>query len=146
MSDKPVIGLVQGDPAGIGPELMVKLLSDESVRERARIAIIGAPSALRRGEETVGVEIPRTHVDTLSRDAIGDEILHLDLDIEGIEDVPIAQVSAAGGHSSLTGLKTAFGLSKDGVIDGICFMPFNKESMHMGGAVYAEQRSYLSVD
>ena len=69
----------------------------------------------------------------LSREDIEDEILHLDLDIEGIEDVPIAQVSAAGGQSSLVGLKTAFGLSIDGVIDGICFMPFNKESMHMGG-------------
>ena len=58
MTDKPVIGLVQGDPAGIGPELMVKLLSDESVRERARIAIIGAPSVIERGEATVGKEIP----------------------------------------------------------------------------------------
>ncbi len=150
MTDKPVIGLVQGDPAGIGPELMVKLLSDETVRDRARIVIIGAPSVIKRGEETVGVEIPRQHVETLSRETIDDKILHLDLEVEGIDDVPIAQVSAAGGQSSLTGLKTAFGLSKEGVIDGICFMPFNKESMHMGGNPFMDEigfaRDYFDID
>ena len=150
MSDKPVIGLVQGDPAGIGPELMVKLLSDGAVRERARIAIIGAPSVIERGEATVGLEIPRNHVDALSRDAFGDEILHLDLDIEDIEEVPIAQTSVAGGQSSLVGLEAAFGLSKDGVIDGICFMPFNKESMHMGGNPFMDEigfaRDFFGID
>jgi len=97
---------------------------------------------IKRGEETVGVEIPRRHVEALSREAIGDEILHLDLEIEGIEEVPIAQVSAAGGQSSLTGLETAFGLSKEGEIDGICFMPFNKESMHLGGNPFMDEKQH----
>lgn len=150
MTDKPVIGLVQGDIAGIGPELMVKLLSDEDVRTRARIAIIGAPEAIARGEEVVGTPIPRRHVNALTRADIGDDLLHLDLDIEGIAEVPVAQVSAAGGRSSLAGLRTAFELSRDGVIDGICFTPFNKESMHLGGNPFMDEigfaRDFFGVD
>jgi 4-hydroxythreonine-4-phosphate dehydrogenase len=150
MSERPVIGLVQGDPAGIGPELMVKLLSDPEVLQRAKIAIIGAPCVIERGEETVGRTIPRRHVKELHRRDIEEEILHLDLDIADIEDVPIAQVSAAGGQSSLTGLKTAFGLSKAGVIDGICFMPLSKESMHLGGNPFLDEigfaRDYFGID
>jgi len=111
MKSKPVIGLVQGDPAGIGSELMVKLLIDNSVRDRADIAIIGAPSVIERG---------------------------------------VAEVSAAGGKSSLDGLKLAFGLSKSGLIDGICFMPFNKGSMHMGGNPFLDEigfaRDYFGID
>lgn len=150
MTDKPVIGLVQGDPAGIGAELMVKLLADEAVRARARIAVIGAPSVIARGEEITGITVPRRHVDALTREEIGDDLLHLDLDIDGIEDVPLAQVSAAGGKSSLEGLRTAFGLARDGVLDGICFTPFNKESMHLGGNPFMDEigfaRDFFGVD
>lgn len=136
---KPVIGLVQGDPAGIGPELMVRLLHEEEVRDRAHIVIIGAPSVIARGEAATELPVERRHLSQLDTDAIAHELLHLDLHIEGIEDVPIASVSAAGGQSSLTGLKTAFELSKEGIIDGVCFMPFNKASMHKGGNRFMDE-------
>jgi len=144
---KPVIGLVQGDPAGIGPELMVKLLSEQHVRDRAEIVIIGDASVIERGEQTVGASIKRTHCDSFSRaDASGD-ILHFDLPIEGIADVPLAEVSEAGGKSSLQGLTRAFELSASGDIDGVCFMPFNKTSMHLGGNPFMDEigfaRDYL---
>ena len=150
MSVKPVIGLVQGDPAGIGPELMVKLLSEPEVIERADIVIIGDPSVIKRGEDIVGSTIPCRHISSFENPEGTDEILHLDIDIEGIESVATSQVSVAGGKSSLMGLETAFGLSKDGLIDGICFTPFSKESMHMGGNPFMDEigfaRDYFGID
>ena len=154
MKQKPVIGLVQGDPAGIGSELMVKLLSEKETTNRADIVIIGDPWVLKRGEGVVGREIPRKHIAEFSRESLSehtaDEILHLDLSIDGIDQVPFSQVSAEGGLSALTGLKTAFGLSAAGQIDGICFMPLNKESMHLGGNPFMDEigfaRDYFGVD
>ncbi len=147
---KPVIGIVQGDPAGIGSELLVKLLLDTEVRDRANIAVIGAPSVFERGESIVGKNIPRTHVSQLTNSFSGETVQHIDLNIEGIEEVPIAQVSAAGGKSSLTGLRHAFELSQQKAIDGICFMPFNKESMHIGGNKFMDEigfaRDYFGID
>ena len=139
MRDKPLIGLVQGDPAGIGPELMVKLLLDEDVRARADILIIGAPSVIGRGEATVSATVGRRHVETIEGEEPRKELLHLDLAIEGIEDVEIAEVSAAGGRSSLEGLRVAFALSKEKIIDAICFMPFHKGSMHLGGNPFSDE-------
>jgi len=153
MSAKPVIAMVQGDPAGIGPELMVKLLSDDSVRQRADILVIGAPSVIERGESVTGAKIPREHIaasGSLSKDQLQDSLLHLDLDIDGIADVPICKVSAAGGKSSLLGLTQAFELAQQQVIDGICFMPFNKESMHLGGNKHMDEigfaREFFNLD
>jgi len=150
MSAKPVIGLVQGDPAGIGPELMVKLLSDEEVKDRAHIVIIGDPSVIKRGEEVVGASIPRQHINEFNKDVELEGILHLDLSIAGIQAVQACEVSAAGGKSSLAGLKTAFEMSRDGLIDGICFMPFNKESMHLGGNPFMDEigfaRDFFGID
>ncbi len=150
MDKKPVIGLVQGDPAGIGPELMVKLLSDADVNARADVVIIGDPSVIERGEQVVGRNIERRHIERFSRVDAANGFVHLDMPIEGIQQVPLAQVSEAGGKSSLQGLKTAFGLSASGEIDGVCFMPFNKESMHKGGNPFMDEigfaRDYFGID
>ena len=150
MKTKPVIGVIQGDPAGIGSELLVKLLSDADVRQRANVVIIGAPSVLARGEEITGQSIPCNHTSTYTGNYTDQIAEHIDLDIPGIEDIPLAQVSAAGGLSSLTALKMAFELSSAKSIDGICFMPFNKESMHMGGNPFMDEigfaRDYFGID
>ena len=149
-NSKPVIAIVQGDPAGIGSELLVKLLLDEEVRERANIAVIGAPSVFERGESIVDKSIPRTHVSEFNTDFSSEAAQHIDLEIEGIEEVPIARVSAAGGKSSLNGLRLAFELSQQQAIDGICFMPFNKESMHLGGNKFMDEigfaRDFFGID
>jgi len=151
MSDvKPVIAMVQGDPGGIGPELMVKLLSDEEVRERASIVIIGEPSVIERGESVTGHQIPRDHVADVDKGNVNESLQHIDLDVPGITDVPLAKVSAEGGKSSLLGLTKAFELANDGTVDGVCFMPFNKESMHLGGNPYMDEigfaRDYFGVE
>ena len=141
---KKTIAIIQGDPGGIGPELLVRLLGDPAVREAANLVIIGAPDILARGEEQMDIRIEGLRHAPL--DALIDftegEILHLDLDIEGIGDVPVAQVSAAGGKSSIAGLRRAFELSRDGLIDGAVFMPFNKNSMHMGGNDFTDELGF----
>ena len=139
MNNKPTIALVQGDPAGIGPELMVRLLQEDAVRDKANIVIIGAPSVIERGESTTGLQVVREHVRELDAGRLHTTLQHIDLHVEKIEDVPIAQVSAAGGKSSLQGLTKAFELSRSGVVDGVCFMPFNKSSMHEGGNQFMDE-------
>ena len=143
MTGKPKIGIVQGDPAGIGSELLVKLLLNEDIRERANILVIGDPRVFTAGEAVVGDAITLQHVERMEDINFTDQqINHIDLQVLGIESVPFAQVSAAGGRSSLEGLRTAFEMSRDGVLDGICFMPFNKESMHLGGNDFADELGF----
>ncbi len=144
MSAKPVIALVQGDPAGIGPELLVKLIDDETVRSSASLLAIGAPEILARGLEQTGLAVGgiRHAEPSAEIDFAAGGLLHLDLAIEGIGEVPVGQVSAAGGRSSIEGLRRAFELSRDGVVDGIVFMPFNKESMHLGGNDFADELGF----
>ncbi|MCE2523532.1 MAG: 4-hydroxythreonine-4-phosphate dehydrogenase PdxA [Rhodobacteraceae bacterium] len=141
---KPTIALIQGDPAGIGPELLVRLLSDEEVRPAANLVVIGAPEILARGEKQTGQTIDNLcHLEPDSElQFTTNEILHLDLAVDGIADVPLAQVSAAGGRSSICGLHRAFELARESQVDGIIFMPFNKESMHLGGNEFTDELGY----
>jgi len=139
--NRKTIALIQGDPGGIGPELLIRLLGEEEVRAAANLVVIGAPETFARGEAQLDTVIPDVrHLPTEAEiEMAEDEVLHLDLRIDGIGDVPVARVSAPGGRSSLEGLRRAFSLSRDGLIDGVVFMPFNKESMHLGGNEFADE-------
>lgn len=140
---KKTIALIQGDPGGIGPELLHKLLSDQDVRESANLIVIGAPEVFARGEDQTGASIAVRHAALDAETRIRDgEILHLDLPVDGIADVAVAEVSAPGGQSSIEGLRRAFELSRSGQVDGVVFMPFNKESMHLGGNPFADELGF----
>ena len=54
--NKTNIGLLLGDPSGIGPELTVKLL-DSNVSEKANIVVIGEKKVLEDGQEITGKKI-----------------------------------------------------------------------------------------
>ena len=43
---KPRIGIIPGDPGGIGPELIAKLLADPEVREKADILADRRPASV----------------------------------------------------------------------------------------------------
>ena len=60
--NKTNIGLLLGDPSGIGPELTIKLL-DSDVSEKANILIIGEKKVLEDGQEVVGKKIELKFVD-----------------------------------------------------------------------------------
>ena len=52
---KTTIALVQGDAAGVGPELMTRLLALDEVRERANILVVSDARVFRAGREVTGV-------------------------------------------------------------------------------------------
>jgi 4-hydroxy-L-threonine phosphate dehydrogenase PdxA len=69
---KPLIGLMLGDVTGIGPELVVKLLSTPAARERANVVIIGDERVLQLGMRDAGLTIPYQKINSL-KDARHDQ-------------------------------------------------------------------------
>ncbi|TMV69770.1 4-hydroxythreonine-4-phosphate dehydrogenase PdxA, partial [Thioclava sp. BHET1] len=55
---KPRLILTLGDPAGIGSELVARLLSEPEVRERADVLILGDEAELKDGMALAGVAFP----------------------------------------------------------------------------------------
>lgn len=61
----PRLAMVLGDPAGIGPELIARLLADTEVREKAHIVLIADEAEMRRGMRIAGCEFPYRRIDAL---------------------------------------------------------------------------------
>lgn len=54
---RPTIGITLGDPAGIGPEIVVRALVDETVRASADLVVVGDGWVLRRAMEVTGARV-----------------------------------------------------------------------------------------
>jgi len=76
---QPRIAIVPGDPAGIGPELVAKLLEADGVLNAANILLIGDSHLFERGGQQAGLEVPLntlTEVDIVSQEGLS----HLEMD------------------------------------------------------------------
>lgn len=144
MTAKPRVGVLLGDPNGIGPELAAKLLALDGVRDTADIAVIGDHRVFAQGCGIAGVEIPHQRVAVAGELRFGGEIEFLDEPSIAPDAVTPGVASAAGGRTVYVAIKTALRLARDGVIDGFCFAPMNKKALALGGSPFADEHELFA--
>ena len=140
---RPRLAIVPGDPSGIGPELIAKLLADEGVRDAADILLVGDAHLWRRGAEQAGLEI---ELNTIGEAEAADfeGLAHLDLETIDPDAVQVAKVTVAGGTTSLRCLDKALDLAQAGRVDGVLFAPFNKAAMTAAGLNVEDEHRYMA--
>ena len=55
--DLPVLALTQGDPAGIGPEILLKLVAGDQEAQQCQLLLIAEKSALERARDSLSAEV-----------------------------------------------------------------------------------------
>lgn len=124
------IGITMGDPAGIGPEVIVKALAAMTAEERAGCLVIGDAVFMRRAAALVGVEfafdescaarrpgdVPLLHVEAPNRDGIKP-----------------GELSPDAGEAGKRCVEVAVKLALAGEIDVICTASINKQALRMAG-------------
>ncbi len=118
----PRIALAIGDPAGIGPEIIARLLSNPDTLQRARIILISNDEALERGARAAGVTLPPQ----------GENFTVLDWAGRKGAYAP-SQATPDNGKFILDSLTLGTRLVEAGDADALCFAPLNKGAMRLGG-------------
>jgi 4-hydroxythreonine-4-phosphate dehydrogenase len=139
----PKLAIVPGDPSGIGPELIAKLMVEEDVRNAADILLVGDAHLWRRGAEHAGVDLALNTIAESDVDSFSG-IAHLDLHTIDPGDVRMAEVTVAGGTTSLRCLDKALDLAQAGLVDGVMFAPFNKAAMTSAGLNAEDEHRYMA--
>ncbi len=137
----PRLALVLGDPAGIGPEIMARLLAEESNRHKAALLLVADPDELAEGMRIAGVDIPVTRVNDPAVLAPGRVALH---EVRRRAPVPRGRSSAEGGAHAMDALRACLALAQAGTVDGICFAPLNKASLHMAGMGHPDELHWFA--
>tara|TARA_Y100001970_G_scaffold113629_1_gene141711 strand:- start:23 stop:1021 length:999 start_codon:yes stop_codon:yes gene_type:complete len=140
MSQKKInIALLLGDPSGIGPELVSKLLSDE-LTNSANIVVIGEKNILEAGNEISGKSSDLNFVEKFEQINFekGNKFF-LDISKGKNHNYKLSECSKESGESVLEALDLALQLSKEDKIQAINFGPFNKTSLKLGGNKYSDE-------
>jgi 4-hydroxythreonine-4-phosphate dehydrogenase len=137
MSEKPIVGVLLGDPTGIGPEIVVKLLERTENYELANIVIIGDQRIFEMGQQVVGATLSFPVIEKLDRNAFkSDQPVILDYPSISPSDVTYKTVSAKAGKSVYDALEFALKLAIDKTLDAMVFAPLHKEAMGLGGCPF----------
>lgn len=135
-SHRPRIAITVGDPAGIGPEVCLKLLAIPSVLEKCQPILYGDWGVLQRVAAHCGLPLAAPRIDmanwpgeleTLTGPAV------LDLRTLDAAQVVPGQVSAATGAASYRYIDQAIDDALAGRVDAIATGPIHKEALRAAG-------------
>ena len=141
---RPRIGITMGDPAGIGPEVVLKAVTEPEVLAACVPVIVGDAQHLahtaRTLELTCGYEIVRRG-EPLPEDADAPVIYHLDN--VGVSVEPGVE-SAVAGRAAAEYIEAAVGLCASGAVDAISTAPINKRALFLGGYSFPGHTEFLA--
>ena len=131
---KPIVAISNGDPSGIGPEIALKAMASEEVRQAAAPIIVGSPEVYERDLKLAGAPL-EIRLLSSPADATGApgtvEILPFDrLDLS---QCPRGEVSAEAGRYSGASIAHAISLGMAGEAHAVVVSPNNKRAMKDGG-------------
>ncbi|HEX8322936.1 MAG TPA: 4-hydroxythreonine-4-phosphate dehydrogenase PdxA [Tepidisphaeraceae bacterium] len=146
--DRPTIAISLGDPAGIGPEVIVKALSDPTLRQRARFVIYGLNEILNYAADHAELDV------FWWRDSFGGKAKHYGQDVVVVDydnfgdfsqlGNTVRGPSKIGGQASMKFCLDAIEACKAGIADAMVTAPISKESWHLAGYNYPGHTELLA--
>jgi 4-hydroxythreonine-4-phosphate dehydrogenase len=137
-----------GDPAGIGPEILVRTLALRSLRRDARLAAVGDPEVMDRAARRARVllsfrPIPPDRFDPKMDGAQGIPLIMSTTGIWGSFDPGLA--SQETGRAAARAIEVAAKLALDGRATAIVTAPISKKALHLAGIPYPGHTEYLGA-
>jgi 4-hydroxythreonine-4-phosphate dehydrogenase len=141
----PIIAITVGDPAGVGPEIIVKALHDPEIRRICRPVVIGDASQLARAAEICRLQ------PTINRIA---DISEARYELDGVDcvdlglvpdDLPFGELAEIAGEAAYRAVEIAARLALTHEVAAICTAPLNKEALHIAGHFYPGHTEMLAA-
>jgi 4-hydroxythreonine-4-phosphate dehydrogenase len=132
-TNKPRIGITMGDPAGVGPEVIVKALQHDEVWEQCIPIVIGDEGQLRRAADFLQAPIAIVPVSSPAEVPTSKKGVFVLQTGHVSPDLPLGKVSPEAGEAAYQYIVRAVELAQAGAIDAICTAPLNKEALNSAG-------------
>ncbi|MGA1979625.1 MAG: 4-hydroxythreonine-4-phosphate dehydrogenase PdxA [Sedimentisphaerales bacterium] len=144
ISEQLVIGVTMGEPAGIGPEVVVKALVEPEIRKAAKFIIFGMNEQLCYAADKAEIEPfwDRYQHEKISRD-YPHKVVVADYDEYSVPPW-IKGPSRVGGEASIHFCLDAIDAARAGIIDAIVTAPISKTSWKLAGAKWPGHTEMLA--
>ncbi len=145
MTDLPLIGITMGDPAGVGPEIIVKALADSTIYESCRPVVLGDKevlfSTIKRAREEISLDV--IPIPSMANPYPGKiDLIALSRLKKG--DILPGSPTVEGGRAMVEYVIRAVELSQRGELAAMVTCPISKALMHQAGYFYEGHTQLIS--
>ena len=127
----PAIALTMGDPAGIGPEIVLKAVADPDLAPLARWIVVGDARVLERAERIAGQK------------PLSAELRHTGA-LAGIEEFTFGRLDPRCGVAAVEYVRIATEMCLRGEADAMVTAPINKEAVTLSGRPFSGHTEYIA--
>lgn len=128
--DRSLLAITIGDPAGIGPEIVLKALQDQEVLAACRPLVVGDRGVLKQATKFCGIQ---AEIRVVTRPEDGEyrsgTVDLLDLGNVAMDSLKIGAIQEMCGRAAFEYIERAAALAKSGQVDAIVTGPINKEAL-----------------
>lgn len=133
---KPIIAITMGDPAGIGPEIIIKALQHPDVYGKCRPVVVGDAAVMELAARQMGMD---SDITINAINSVGEAQFSLgcvdvlDQKLIDISTFEQGKVQAQCGNAAFQYVVTAIRLAMDKTVDATVTAPLNKEALNLAG-------------
>ncbi len=144
MEDRPRVAITMGDPAGVGPEIIIKMFQDRSIFDFSCPLVIGDAIFLKKVALKLASDLSITPISSPEEGAFASGSIDV-LDLKNIPDeISMGQPNALGGKASVEYIRAAVNLALDRKVTAITTAPINKKSIHLSGFAWPGHTEMLA--
>ncbi len=142
---RPLIALTMGDPAGIGPEIIVGAWTETVVHEWCRPLVVGHPEVLRRAVRLWQTGVAVAEIDSPQQARPDPGVIPcIGCGSDDVLDVQPGVIDARAGQAAYDAVVTAVRFALAGQVDAIATAPLCKEAWNRAGHPYPGHTELLA--
>jgi len=145
MDQRPLVAITIGDPAGIGPEIVVKALANADIYSQVRPLVIGDLGVLKQAASWSGLHPSFSLVEKPGQATFAPgQISLIDVGAIAVTQLRVGQVQAAAGRAAFEYLRRAIDLAMAGDVEALATAPINKEALRLANVPYLDHTEMLA--
>jgi 4-hydroxythreonine-4-phosphate dehydrogenase len=130
----PLIAITMGDPAGIGPEIIVKAMGEPTVFAQSRPVVLGDEGILSYAIRWSKAPVTIKRIEAPEEGVFRRGTLNLiPLTVLSPEEVPLGAPRSRGGAAAYRYIERGVQLAQKGSVDALVTAPISKEALHAAG-------------
>ncbi len=142
---KPVLAITMGDPAGVGPEIVVKALASPRVWKACRPVVLGRLPVMEATARALRAGIGFVEVDSDLPPTVAGRCPLVETGPERDPLPALGRASAAGGRAALEAVTEAICLALDRRVDAMVTAPISKEAIRAAGCPFPGHTEMLAA-
>ena len=136
-TQRPILGITMGDPAGIGPEIIVKALEDKTIWEVCSPFVLGDLGVMENTLKLLGSDLGLNVIKEISKETKKEKVINLlALSTLNLNQFSFGKPNKDTGKAMVGYITKAIHLALKKKINGVVTCPINKAAIALAGYVY----------